>query len=235
MVRTLFLWFLLAHLIGDYYLQTQYLAQAKRQDSKQLIKHSLIYGAVFFVTLLILPEVKLIPILLGIIILHGLIDALKPEMEKYFPTAAYFIDQVIHILVLLLAAWWVGDLSWNRLSWTDEFMIRQILSAAVMVLILAKPANLTIRLLLGKYSPTDKQSQADESLLRGGRLIGTLERWLVFLLLLVNQWAAIGFVFAAKSIVRWKSISKDNTEYFLIGTLLSLIFVVATFYLIYLI
>ena len=80
MVRTLFLWFLLAPLIGVYYLQTQYLAQAKRQDSKQLIKHSLIYGAVFFVTLLILPEVKLIPILLGIIILHGLIEALKPEM-----------------------------------------------------------------------------------------------------------------------------------------------------------
>lgn len=234
MAKIIFLWFLLSHVLGDYYLQSPELAKAKMQNTNQLIKHSLIYGVAFFLNLIWLPDLTVVPMLLGIVILHGLIDSLKPELEKYFGAKTYFLDQALHLLVLVVAAFLLREKALPQLRWMEARTVIQATSAILMLLLMAKPTNLTIRHLLSDFSPSDKDTLEDESLLRGGRIIGTLERWLVYLLLLAQQWGAIGFIFAAKSIVRWKSISKDNTEYFLIGTLLSLLFVVTAYYLIYL-
>src|SRR6056297_964421 len=57
----------------------------------------------------------------------------------------------------------------------------------------------------------------------GGRTIGHLERLLVFVLVLAGQITAIGFLVAAKSILRFGSIADDRraTEYVIIGTLAS--------------
>jgi len=52
-----------------------------------------------------------------------------------------------------------------------------------------------------------------------------LERLLVFVLIILEQWSAIGFLITAKSVLRFSDISKAKdrklTEYILIGTLLS--------------
>lgn len=61
---------------------------------------------------------------------------------------------------------------------------------------------------------------------RGGRLIGPLERVLVFLLMLVPAYSLLAAVLAAKGIVRFPEISKDGetgarSEYFLVGSLVS--------------
>lgn len=56
-----------------------------------------------------------------------------------------------------------------------------------------------------------------------GALIGMLERILIFSLVLVDQYAAISIVFAAKSIARFKELDNRNiAEYYLLGTFLSL-------------
>jgi len=56
----------------------------------------------------------------------------------------------------------------------------------------------------------------------GGKLIGQLERALIFLLVLIGQPAGIGFLVAAKSILRFKESEEQKlAEYVLIGTLLS--------------
>lgn len=62
--------------------------------------------------------------------------------------------------------------------------------------------------------------------LKGGRLIGPLERALVFALMLAGAYTLIAAVFAAKGIVRFPEISRDSVagdraEYFLIGSLVS--------------
>lgn len=62
--------------------------------------------------------------------------------------------------------------------------------------------------------------------LKGGRLIGPLERVLVFALMLAGAFTLIAAVFAAKGIVRFPEISRDSdagdrAEYFLIGSLVS--------------
>lgn len=67
----------------------------------------------------------------------------------------------------------------------------------------------------------------------GGRLIGWLERFLFFSFLLNGQYAAVGFVLAAKGVVRYGEIkeAKDQkvAEYVLIGTMISLSWTMAVF------
>jgi len=58
-----------------------------------------------------------------------------------------------------------------------------------------------------------------------GKYIGMLERLLIFILVLTNSLEGVTFLFAAKSITRYKRISEEQNfaEYYLIGTLLSII------------
>ena len=57
-----------------------------------------------------------------------------------------------------------------------------------------------------------------------GRIIGILERLLVFPLVLLDQWGALGLVLAAKSIARFKDLDQRlPAEYYLVGTLTSLL------------
>jgi hypothetical protein len=55
-----------------------------------------------------------------------------------------------------------------------------------------------------------------------GRMVGLLERLIVFVLVLQGQFTALGFAVTAKGIARFKELEeRDFAEYFLIGTMLS--------------
>ena len=57
-----------------------------------------------------------------------------------------------------------------------------------------------------------------------GKLIGILERGLIYFLIIFNQIAAIAIIIALKSIARFKEMDDKNfAEYFLIGSLLSIV------------
>lgn len=61
-----------------------------------------------------------------------------------------------------------------------------------------------------------------------GRVIGILERALALTLVLLGQYGALGLVVAAKSLARMKALDdREFAEYFLIGTLASLLLAVA--------
>jgi hypothetical protein len=101
-------------------------------------------------------------------------------------------------------------------------------------------ANLLVRCLIGQLH-LDPQSQqhpaaaaaapaaaeaapaADpEAEYNRGRVIGVLERLIVFALILRGEYGALGFVIAAKSFARFKELNNRNfAEYFLVGTLAS--------------
>jgi len=69
----------------------------------------------------------------------------------------------------------------------------------------------------------DKDS--DGGLPRAGTLVGMLERAIVLTFGLLGEYGAISFVFAAKSMARFKQLeNRSFAEYYLIGTLLSFFF-----------
>ena len=67
----------------------------------------------------------------------------------------------------------------------------------------------------------NNQDKENESPFRAGGLIGTLERWLILVFVVLGQYEAIGFLLAAKSIIRFKDTETSKTEYVLAGTLIS--------------
>ncbi len=103
-------------------------------------------------------------------------------------------------------------------------MIEYSCSFSAPLLILAiilcmKPANILIKLILEKYQVGE--SESCNNIKNAGALIGNLERLLTIIFVLLGQYEAIGFIVAAKSILRFKETDTAKTEYVLAGTFLS--------------
>jgi hypothetical protein len=64
----------------------------------------------------------------------------------------------------------------------------------------------------------------DQREYNAGRIIGILERLIIYIAVLKNQFAIIGFIFAAKAFTRFKELDERKfAEYVLIGTLISIL------------
>ena len=95
-------------------------------------------------------------------------------------------------------------------------------------LLAANEANLLVRWLLGRLqikpgtSLTMINPGIDAGEYNRGRVIGLLERVLIYAFVLSGQFGAIGFTLAAKGFTRFKELeNRGFAEYVLIGTLLS--------------
>ena len=94
--------------------------------------------------------------------------------------------------------------------------------------IIFEPASVFIRKLFTSISPKTYPKENLEEL-KAGNIIGKLERIIIAILLLNNQFRVIGFVLPAKSIARFKQMeNRDFAEKYLIGTLTSFLIVLAT-------
>ena len=81
-----------------------------------------------------------------------------------------------------------------------------------------KPANIFIKEV---FLATDIQVSSDNEMPNAGKVIGVLERILTLTLIIALQFQAVGFLIAAKSILRYRNEETLKTEYVLIGTMLS--------------
>jgi uncharacterized membrane protein len=89
-----------------------------------------------------------------------------------------------------------------------------------------------IKSFISDSSYNSEEEIGDRPPLRLGKIIGNLERILIVLLLCANQYVVIGYIFTAKSIARWKKLTedKDFAEYYLVGTLLSVIISIIVYF-----
>ena len=103
--------------------------------------------------------------------------------------------------------------------------VLQILVVLFGLLMILNEANIVLRYLLkllGLKSLGTSGQEVDQQEYNTGRIIGLLERIFVFLFVLLNQYAAIGFILAAKGVARFQDFkNRTFAEYVLIGTLLS--------------
>lgn len=98
---------------------------------------------------------------------------------------------------------------------------RFALTAACLVF-LVESANIIVRMVL---AGTDAGVMASEQTLKGGRVLGPIERILIFAMALSGQYAALTAIVAAKGILRFPEISRDvagrKAEYVLVGSFVS--------------
>lgn len=150
-------------------------------------------------------------------------------------TSHFFLDQLFHFIVIIIV--WLYLI--NGFNEIIPFFVmltteKEYITIITAIILIIWPVGIAIgkitepfRKELGSNPQQifDDSNLQTDSLMKAGTYIGIVERILVMIFVMMGQYAAIGFLIAAKSILR---ISRDGeadarkkTEYVLIGTLLS--------------
>lgn len=216
---------LLAHLLTDFVLQpTSWVAERKLKHfaSVKLYIHCIITAAVPFA----LTGFYHWGVALTLLGTHILIDGWKSYQK---PTLGYFVaDQFLHIAVII-GCWYTVFFTtenvvhgWLQIS--NNLLFWKILCGLIFI---TTPAGIFIGECTKQW-----QSKIDnaDSLANAGKWIGIIERLIVLILVLKNEYAAISLLLAAKAIIRFneKDRPEIKTEYLVIGTLLSIGIAMAT-------
>lgn len=246
MFKDYFMLLFFAHIVGDFYLQTNTIAKKKKQNFLWVLLHGLSYWIV--VLAVSIPVMSLQVALFGSLsaVVHIMIDiakylyiSKKAEKRLQIPGTErniFFFDQTLHLLGIMFIAYFYVILG-NTMSVNDNIeqffqtmgmSAKLLLTWAVILSTIHKPANIAISLLLTPYKPESKDDVSNLMDKKAGRFIGTLERIIIVFLIFLKQYSAIGLVLTAKSIARYDKITKDPvfSEYYLLGTLLSTLVVI---------
>lgn len=211
------------HLVADFTLQTGWMVRRKREPLV-LLAH---IGTVLVVTWAALGF-ALVPLLLALIGgAHLVIDVAKVRWGGAGFTG-FALDQAAHAATILAgAALFPG--AWAAGLWADP-------PAITLPLIAGLPAAMTLAggliaaVWAGGYAVQAlmrgvKPTPDPQSLPKGGQLIGRLERLMILMFVLAGEPGGIGFLIAAKSILRFNELARDDdlhvSEYVIIGTLAS--------------
>jgi len=205
-----------AHLLADFIFQPQQWCNLK--ETKWISKIYFYHAAVVFVCSWILSfSLSFWWAALLIALFHFFVDTMKSYLfqRKIWRSKLFFIDQILHLAIIIGIVYWF---SINH-SFDSTFFIPINRIFIVFALIACtKPANIFIK----KFMEANGIITMNENtLLKAGRIIGSLERVVSFILIAFNQFAAVGFIIAAKSILRFRDLDTAKTEYVLIGSLLS--------------
>lgn len=224
---SLLLALLLAHLCGDFVLQSDAWAEQKRQRhfrAPTLYWHVGIHMLLSLAMLLLFGTAwqRAVTVTLAIGVSHWFIDTVKSYVSTR-PIRDFLLDQALHLAVIFLL--WgglsvsrpsLGDIDW-QLLWQPRTLL--VILAYVVVL---KPASILIAMIMKRWS---RGVDTSGTLADAGARIGMLERFLILTFVLSHQMAAIGFLLTAKSVLRFGDLYEDRdrklTEYVLLGTMLS--------------
>jgi hypothetical protein len=231
----LFVCLVAAHMLGDFVLQTRRLVAFKDRCSV-LARHAATVAVVSYLLCGVWHRWE-IPLL--IFASHMVIDTIKIRTGAR-SAGGFVADQLAHLGAALGAAALVANagaipaIYWLKIFGHDYLKTLAIVAGGVAAV---RAGGFLIALAVQPYlaqiegstaSPGRQEDPAPPpvvGLAGGGQLIGQLERSLVFLFILMEQPAAIGFLITAKSIFRFGEIRESRqrmmAEYIIVGTLMS--------------
>jgi hypothetical protein len=168
--------------------------------------------------------------------LHLLIDLGKLLVTRWntkhnraHDLTLFIADQVLHVITMI-CVWLFIIHGWGRIKliMPSAFPAYAILLRILGYIIVIGPAKYLVRYFFSRWSMDIETT--NDGLKDAGVTIGILERILVLTLVFIGQFSAIGFLVAAKSILRLIDrpvnnedvfSSRKHTEYVVIGTFLS--------------
>ena len=239
---------LIGHFLGDFYLQGDDMARKKDKDMKDMCQHGLLYLLAIAAAALYLLCFKMPPkawLLIALVpIFHFFVDLAKhrwPGWERLFKEKAVFMaDQAVHISIAMIVAYFCATCSSVAYS---KFGIclqgiyakldlgppaHKLVRLIYLFLFMGKPANIFVQNIIKSGRDSSIEIFAEEEQ-KAGRRIGTAERCLAVILVILGQYSALAFVMAAKTIARFNKISEDQefAEKYLLGTLSSMLLAVS--------
>ena len=228
---------LVGHVLADFLVQTEGVAARKETSVRALLEH----GFWTFVThLAVLPPFMSWTVGAAVAVLavvHTVIDALRIHVEGEWgkTLGAFFLDQGLHVAAALAVFVFLRKAGAHRniiapypAVWLTPLRIAVVLFAGYVLN--ARAGSMVVRKLLQRFleaAPTSAPDGPDFD--KMGRVIGYLERFLMFTLVVLNQWIALGIVVAVKSL---RLATGDESEavncYRIIGTFASILVAVVT-------
>ena len=207
---------LFAHVMADFVLQTNAMVANKRHHLTLALHGAVVLG------MAVLATGALSPWLILLTVAHLAIDAAKTLLGRG-GIAPFLADQAAHLATLIALAFWQPDLMAQGI-WGAYPLVAPIMMLTAGAIVTTRAGGFAVGLLMDPWV-----ASAPSGLAGGGRAIGNLERGLIFLLVLTGQAQSIGFLIAAKSVLRFGSISneKEVSEYVIIGTLASFTWAIA--------
>lgn len=218
------------HLVGDFALQSERMAAGKR-GGQPLISHAALIALAHLVLLAPLLSWALAAVAVGLAISHGVVDLIKARgpWRRSAALHVFLIDQGVHLVTVYLA--WLFVVHWMGVpdARISAAGLRTFAMVGLVAGAFAFNATGGAAIVSGVLALRERDLESGEGAAGSGRMIGILERSLSLILILVGQWAAIVILVAAKSIARFDEL-KDRrfSEYYLIGTLSSLLVAVLT-------
>ncbi len=217
----------LAHVLSDFVFQSDSLVKNKKKFGFLFI-HCLIFLILSLLILLPSFSWKIFFILGALSLSHGVIDFLKLVTERWFRQflwASFLVDQGLHILAIGAAIFLLDTTYFLRIF--EKIIVYlsspyTILVASFFVLIVFG-GSFFVGLICANFIQS-MEAANKPGVAKAGRYIGMLERSLILTVVLLNKIELIGFIFAAKSIVRYPEITRETNfaEYYLIGTFTSI-------------
>jgi hypothetical protein len=234
---------LLSHVITDFFLQPNSWVEHKKEKgwrSPYLLVHALLAGALAW---LLLWDVHMWPWAIIISVSHYIIDGIKLSFNRRIQRSdrdeawkakrnlsSFLADQAAHVLVLI-AVWLTIIHGGDRIQWKELLFNYRVLLCALSYLLVLSPAGYCIGMFTQRWA---SELNMDDSLKDVGKWIGMMERVIILTLILMHQFASIGFLITAKSLLRLVDkpealltgepvhfSPRKHTEYVLVGTFLS--------------
>lgn len=209
---------LIAHLLGDFVLFRNKKLKEKGKSfwaSKRMFIHSLIHFVLAWMALST-PGFWYFAIIIALS--HYVGDIVVRTSLSRRPQFAFATEQLFHLMLIVLLAGYVNDISWTLVQIQFPWVGLTGLVAVTF------PSAKFIEVFLAQWPPT-KSADKIRGLVNAGLWIGILERVLIYIFIVTGHWEGIGFLLAAKSVFRFGDLtnSKDIslTEYIMVGTLLS--------------
>lgn len=216
---------ILAHLIGDFTLQSDRLCSLKHDKSTKnrifaLSFHSLLQAILTYI-FLGLWTCYVIPIIIAVS--HFTIDYLKVSLgKKRLPS--FLIDQAAHYFVIILVWWLFFVHGLHTIDPETPFMGNTVWIMLTSFVAILSPTSIFIKYFI-EYEGWMPEVGISKGLPNAGKWIGYLERVLILSFIFTENVDGIGFLLAAKSVFRFGELNKAKdikiTEYVLIGTFLS--------------
>lgn len=224
---------LIGHFLADFFFQPVCLVERKKESIKFLLLHSVIYLiTISILSFLFIDFYSAVLIVLILSFFHFIIDFIRIKCDARFNNyifefVSFIADQVLHISSVIVVEYLfklnedVNNI-FIKLQTYQEF--EKTILYTFLIVILLKPTAVFIKKFFAFILKEKNDSIVNsKDSINAGELIGELERIIIAMLILCNQYSALGFVLTAKSIARFKKLEdKDFAEKYLVGTLMSL-------------
>ncbi len=210
---------LLAHLLGDYVLQWDALAQWKSRELRGVIVHSAILAAVTAALALPINPTWWGGILI-ISLSHFAIDALQFYFRPTFsPLLRFFLDQLAHLFFIILALTMTGYLVWGNL-WggiVESARATPLLTALLGYAFITMPAWVLLKFVvyaLVKGQPPNFPAGPN-------KFVGITERVIITSLVLSGLALLVPLVTLPRLIVEWPRVIQGGGDTIYLTELIS--------------